>query len=90
MNLKGGVEFARHGVIPFTRFSALLAKKNSSFGQKKSKTACSTPEKKTVEIGERRDRGRLFFCMIEMTAERKELDVATLCKLHSTLKRTQN
>jgi hypothetical protein len=60
---KGAVEFARHDVIRFTRFFVLFGQKNSSFGQKKSKTAFPLPplKKKTVEIGDRRDRGCLFF-----------------------------
>jgi hypothetical protein len=69
------VAFARHGARRFARFSAPFGKKKQFFWQKKSKTACftSSPEKETVEIGERRDRGCLFFRMIEMIAKRKEL-----------------
>jgi hypothetical protein len=46
-----GVEFARHDVIGFTRFFALLGKKQF-FWQKKSKTAfsTSTPEKKQWKL----------------------------------------
>jgi hypothetical protein len=42
------VEFVRHGVIPFTRFSALLVKKIVLLGRKRAKqlTFFSTPEKK--------------------------------------------
>jgi hypothetical protein len=48
-----------------------FGQKNSSFGQNKEQN--STSEKKTVEIGERRDRGCIFFRMIEMIAQRNEL-----------------
>jgi hypothetical protein len=67
-------------------FLPFLVKKTVLLGRKRAKQLVPLPPlKKTVEIGERRDRGCLFSRMIEMICKKGGTDVSTLCKL-STLK----
>jgi hypothetical protein len=86
-----GVALARHDAIRLPpRFSALLVKKNSSFGffwaEERAKQLVSLPPAERKKAVRDAISGCLFFRVIEMTAEKKERDVLTLWKRRSTLK----